>query len=747
MPAQMQSLRRALFTGLILPAIIVTALMAAVILLSFNLIKGGFYNHQQTVITALARQSDEYVIEVNRLMMLLASGIFELPAVQQNHLLADVRQNYPQFTALFLLDHTGRVLVENTGALELQGLDLSGESYFRQVAATRAAYLSDPYISFSTGNIAVIYAVPILSNGLLRGILVSELNLEQFQNGIEQVDTRPGSISFIVDHRGILVAHPNQSWVQQQRHLNHLPPLDNAGPELFLDEDSNTWFIGSAMPMSATDWMVVTAQPAMLAARPLIILLVVAALALTLSFGLFFFMQNFSVRKITNPIGRLAQKADALAQGDFDQLRTLQTSQYKEIASLEDSFLQMAAAVQQRTAELIVANQTLNQELEERIRIEQALRESETRYRQLVEYAPAGIYELDLINNRFLDVNDVMCEYTGYTREEFLALSPLNLLVDASKERFLQRVPGMLRGEGLNEPTEYQIIGKNKRKFWVLINSRRSSSPEFPHKVTIVAHDITDRKRAEEEVRILNDVLEQRVLERTAQLEAANKELETFAYSVSHDLRAPLRSINGFSQILLEDYFDDLPSEAQTYLSRVRSASQRMGQIIDDLLKLSRLVRSDMQLVPVNLSQLAADIGMSLRQVEPARCVEFTIWPNLIATGDPRLLQVALENLIGNAWKFTRKRPCAAIEFGQIQTDDGGAYFIKDNGSGFDMQFADNLFGAFQRLHRDEEFEGTGIGLATVQRIIQRHGGRVWAKAEPNRGATFYFTVSPQTDS
>jgi light-regulated signal transduction histidine kinase (bacteriophytochrome) len=242
--------------------------------------------------------------------------------------------------------------------------------------------------------------------------------------------------------------------------------------------------------------------------------------------------------------------------------------------------------------------------------------------------------------------------------------------------------------------------------------------------------DITERKKAEEELKRSN-----------VELEASNKELEAFSYSVSHDLRAPLRSMEGFSSAMLEDYAEKLDGQGKQYLRYIQDSSDLMARLIDDLLKLSRVTRSDMSYEWVNLSELARNIVAELEKAEPQRKVKLSIAPVMWAYGDRSLLRLALENLLGNAWKFSSKAASPRIEMGTLEYNSKQAYFVRDNGVGFDMTYADKLFKPFQRLHKSTEFAGTGIGLATVQRIIRRHGGEVWAESKVGEGATFYFTL------
>jgi PAS domain S-box-containing protein len=330
------------------------------------------------------------------------------------------------------------------------------------------------------------------------------------------------------------------------------------------------------------------------------------------------------------------------------------------------------------------------------------------------------------VDYRFLEVNTSFENQTGIQHapgRRMREIAPLH-------EEHWFEMYGKIALTG--EPARFENQASQLHR-WYDVYAFRVGDPQARH-VAIHFKDITERKRAEEEKGKL-----------TEQLQAANKELEAFSYSVSHDLRAPLRGIDGFSQALLEDYEPQLDDQGKDYLRRVRAASQRMAQLIDDMLNLSRVTRSEMQIGTVDLSGLVHTLAAELQTQAPDRQVTLTIQPGVTARGDGRLLRQVMDNLLGNAWKFTSKQPAATIEFGVMaaSSNEGApAYFLRDNGAGLDMAYAEKLFSAFQRLHAATEFPGTGIGLAIVQRIIHRHGGRVWAESAPGRGATFYFTLS-----
>jgi PAS domain S-box-containing protein len=411
---------------------------------------------------------------------------------------------------------------------------------------------------------------------------------------------------------------------------------------------------------------------------------------------------------------------------------------------LQELTERLESKVRERTDELTAANRRLHMEINERKQAEKGLKASEERFRRLAENARDIIYRMSLPDGAYDYMSPAATALSGYTPEEFCGSPQLirKIIHPDWQDYFEEQWSRLLQGE-MPATYEYPIIHKSGALRWwnqrnILIRDAGGSIIAIEGIVT----DITDRKLAEEEIRMLNQELEQRVRDRTAQLERANKEMRAFTYTVSHDLRAPLRHIDGFLELLQKAIGTALDEQGRHYMEVIAGAANKMGCLIDDLLAFSRMGRHAMSFQPVDLGNLVREVIRELESEAAGRTIAWRIGELPAVGGDASMLRMVMTNLIANALKFTRPREKACIEVGCLPGQAAEAViFVRDNGVGFDMTYADKLFGVFQRLHCAEEFEGTGIGLATVRRIVARHGGRTWADGEPDRGATFYFAL------
>jgi len=410
----------------------------------------------------------------------------------------------------------------------------------------------------------------------------------------------------------------------------------------------------------------------------------------------------------------------------------------------------LAWLIRRRLAERYAETRHLGRELAARInevaaRVNEK-RRSEEKFSRIFHASPVTILISRLDSGCHVDVNDAFEQQFGWTREEALGKTALDIGLWPDARAHAHWLAS-LRQTGTLRDYETRLRTKSGEVRQVVAAAEIVGFDEV-HLVITLIHDITDLRRAVQEVKTLNAALEDRVKQRTADLSEANKELESFAYSISHDLRAPLRGIDGFSHLLADEYSHRIDGQGREYLTRVRQAAQRMGTLIDDLLDLSRVNRRELRREKVDLSQIALEVSEELKKSAPQRSARIDVAEGMQAVGDPHLLRVVLENLLGNAWKYSARNEFTLIAVGCDRRREGElSYFVRDNGVGFDMAYADKLFHPFQRLHKPGEFEGSGVGLASVARIVRRHRGRVWAQSAPQQGAIFHFSLGERDQS
>jgi len=621
---------------------------------------------------------------------------------------------------------TGREPKQNVSASEL----------FRQVEKTGRLAWSEPFVSLRSGQSVISVAIP-WKGGMISGTM----NLSYLVKLVEPTRTSLNAYAFIVSPQGRLIAHPDKALVGDREEFISIPQITAgfkgaAGTYEF--KISGRPVIGSVLPFSSNNWVVVSvhdrenAYASLYRMEKLLGVLILMVLA-----GALF----YSLRRVTTisaPILALSDFTHHVAANEAG-VKPFESSSFVEINELYRNFQTMAVAVaererelKERNEELAVTEEELRGQVDEYLTTYDALVAEKAKLDSVLASMHEGLSMQDL-EYRVLLQNPAHRELMGDAVGKF-CYEAYN-----HNKSVCEDCPTKLAYvDGASHSKLRKVVRDNRDIYleasaWPLLNS----CGEITGGIEIV-RDVTDRVVADQEVRRLNQELESRVAARTAELELANKELESFSYSVSHDLRAPLRHISSFSTILENDYADKLAGDGKYYLARIMAGCSKMGLLIEDLLELAQISKGELRPVQVNLSNMVNVIAASLVEREPGRVVSFKVEEGLIVKGDERLLEVMLNNLLGNAWKYSARKNESFIEFGSKIIAGRPVYFIRDNGAGFDSSYADKLYAPFQRLHGDE-FEGTGIGLAIVQRIVHRHGGRIWAEAVVDEGATFYF--------
>jgi PAS domain S-box-containing protein len=626
---------------------------------------------------------------------------------------------------LFLIGRDGKLVAESPFLKGRRGRDLSFREYFQQTIRTQKSFISEVYISTHTpGHPAVFVSVPVLNkSGQMIGILGGSFDLHG-KNMLEKLSSmRIGKTGYIyvADANRKLIVHADRSRIMQiaaAPGVNKLFDQAIAGSDVSGEtiNSRNLHLLSSFKHLTATNWVVAANYPIKEAYEPLYKARRYFLVALLFSTIIALSTVWLVARHVTAPVASLT---DHVQRSLASSWTPVSVNSNDELGTLSIAFNSLVSSLQLHQA---------------------ALLQSDKKFRLLFEDAPLAYQSLDA-DARFLQVNRAWCEALGYERDEIIGRWFGDFMSPTSAALIKTNFP-KFRDSGEIHSVVFEMVKKDGTHFLASFDGKIGYDEQGMFQQThCIFVDITERQRAEVMIRQMNAELEQRVKERTAELEHANQELESFCYSVSHDLRTPLRGINGFTRILFQDYHQKLDDAGKEYLQRAGDAAVRMGHLIDDLLTLSRVSRCAITRQVVNVTNLVEEIALELRQREPDRRVVFRIAQGATAFGDNELLGLVVENLLENAWKFTAKKAEGVIEFGTAEAGDQQIFFVRDNGAGFNMIYADKLFEPFQRLH-GAEFEGTGVGLASVQRIISRHGGRTWGEGEIEHGATFFFSIS-----
>ncbi|MBZ0300467.1 MAG: HAMP domain-containing protein [Anaerolineae bacterium] len=697
------------------------------------------------------------------------------------------------FTDLMVLEPESGKIIASTNPAE-EGKFKEDRLYF--INGRIGPYVQNIYYSLECGCPAMRASAPIRSpDGELRAVLAGQMNLEQMGQIIKRAaGLRQSFDAFLVNTANLLVTQPNfisdpvvlQRGIRTQA-VGHCL-TGNSGSVLSEDyRNVPVMVIYRWLPERALCMIVKVDQAEAFASieqfgRTLLLtgiaaLVIVSILAIALA------------RTITRPILALKEAVTRFAQGEVEmrfpehardelgalghEFNTMAGILIEKETLLQDYAKDLERRVVERTSQLTFladASRTLSESFDYAVRLKQV---AQLTVPKIADWCSVDILDGEGILQRLAVIHtDPRKIELAYDLQKRFPPDPnvpvgTYAVIRTGQSQFVpeiteemltasiqdEEILGIMHELGLRSSMTVPLMAHG-RALGTMTLVMAESGRHYDENDLALAEDLgrragllIDNAKLYHETQQLNADLEKRVTERTSQLMATNRELEAFSYSVSHDLRAPLRALDGFSQALEEDYEDKLDEDGRGYLARIRAGSQRMGQLIDDLLELSRLTRSEMRLERVDLSALVHQIVADLRIEYPNHPVDFQIEDGLVVTGDTRLLRIALINLLGNAWKYTGKQPQPKVVFGTTAQDGHTIYFVQDNGAGFDMAYADKLFGVFQRLHSANEFPGNGVGLATVHRIFQRHGGQTWAEAAPDKGATFYFSLEHIEDT